>query len=182
MRAAAPLDDPLPDAPRGRAPAPHNADVVAAAGVCLAGALAAFALPPGSLLRMAAGAVALVAPGYLLLQASLPQSSRRERLVHVVVALGLGPAVAALCALALALVPGMFRPAPIVAFVTATSVALALVAVRRRTAEVPAVAVGHAEGTMRRPARPRSLPRADAEGQDVAAVRDDTFQSVPRPR
>lgn len=112
----------------------RSADVVAATGLVLVAALAAVVLADGSTLRpVVALPILMVAPGYLLLQALLvPARSPTERGRHLLVSLGLSPAVLGLLALATAVVPGGFRPLPIAATVTLGCLAFAGVALRRR--------------------------------------------------
>lgn len=110
-------------------------DIVAAVAAVVLAALLAFTLPPGSWPRLVlAGAVAFFAPGYLVLEAAglvrrpLPPSPW----VRAAMAVGLSPAVVAIAALATAVVPGGFKPAPIMAAVTFLSLGLAAVALTRR--------------------------------------------------
>lgn len=107
-------------------------------GVALAlgGALAFASLPDGSPLRvLLAAGVLFFAPGYLLLQAlPIPHTSRWSRATHAFLAIGISPAIVGLLALGTAMVPGGFRPGPIVAVVTLACLGFAGVAWYRRAA------------------------------------------------
>lgn len=110
-------------------------DLLAAAGLVLAAAVAASAGAPGGPLRMVLAAlVVFVLPGYLLLEAALPsrQPGDMPRAMRFAAAVGLSPALVGLAALATALVPGGFKPVTILGAVTLLSIALAAVAVARR--------------------------------------------------
>ncbi len=97
-------------------------------------ALAAFALPEGSIARWAFTLpVVLVAPGYLLLQTIfVPVKPVASRLVHGLVSLGISPALVGLLALSTALVPGGFQPSAIILVVTGASVVFGVLALFRR--------------------------------------------------
>lgn len=112
-------------------------DVVA--GVLLVGcAVVAFALlPDGSGLRLAlALPMLLLVPGYLLIEAvAEPATTGRARLVRLLLALGVSPALVGLLALATALLPVGFRPLPIVIIIVFASLGLGAVALWRRRAQ-----------------------------------------------
>lgn len=112
----------------------RSTDVLAGAGLAVLALLAAIALPDGSTLRLAIVLpILLLAPGYLLLQALLvPTRSLADRGRHLLVSVGLSPAVLGLLALTTAIVPGGFKPASILAVVTAGSLLFAGIALRRR--------------------------------------------------
>lgn len=129
----------MPNAPRKRL---DVADLLAASALMLAAVVCVFALPTGSLVRaIIAGLAILLVPGYLLLQASIRESSPKQRAVHAAIALGVSPAVVGLLALATALVPGGFKAGPIIALVTFASLAFAGVAAWRRAPRRVSLAV-----------------------------------------
>lgn len=103
------------------------------------GVLAAVALPEGNLLRFVlALPVLFFAPGYLLLQALIPAGPESRRMWHALVAVGLSPVLVGLLALSTALVPGGFKPLPILIVVTLGSlVLLGLAAYRRMSRSEP---------------------------------------------
>jgi uncharacterized membrane protein len=111
-------------------------DVLLGGVLALVGAWAFLILPAGSTVRIALVAPVLVlVPGYLLIQTLIvPASPPGRRAVHAVVAIGASPALVALAALATAIVPGGFRPGPIVAVVTLMTLGLAAAALYRRAA------------------------------------------------
>lgn len=110
-------------------------DVALAAALALAAAIAFALLPGGGALRVALVVpVLLVVPGYLLIQALVvPPASGRRRALHSLLAVGVSPGVVGLLALSTALVPGGFRPVPIVVVVTVACLVLAAVALYRRS-------------------------------------------------
>lgn len=124
----APEADPVPLQPSG------TLDVIAAAGLAVLAAFAMAFLAQGSVLRVALVLpVLFFAPGYLLLQAlPIPIFAKWSRAVHGLLAIGISPAVVGLLALSTALIPGAFRPVPIVAVITLACLALAGVALYRR--------------------------------------------------
>lgn len=82
-------------------------------------------------LRAALALVLLpLVPGYLLVQAVEP---RAPRPAHLALALGLGLPLVGLAALATALVPGGFRPMPILVAQAVLAAGLATVALVRRS-------------------------------------------------
>lgn len=111
-----------------------SADILVMSLLMVFAALAAFALPEGSVLRWAFTLpVILVAPGYLLLQAIfVPAQPTSSRLVHGLLSLGISPALLGLLALSTALIPGGFKPGIIVAVVAVGSLVLAGVGLFRR--------------------------------------------------
>jgi uncharacterized membrane protein len=109
-----------------------QADLLAALALVLVAAVAALALGPGPLRVLLTLPALAVAPGYLLVQAAVPRQRPSAWLRHACAALGAGPALLGLCALATALVPGGFRPVPIVLATTAAAALLGAVALLRR--------------------------------------------------
>lgn len=103
----------------------------------LGAAWVAWVLPEGDMLRLVIAApIVLVVPGYLVLQAVfVPARPPRQRLIHVLFAVGLSPVILGLLALTTALVPSGFRTGPIVAVVTVACLALAGLAGYRRAAD-----------------------------------------------
>lgn len=124
-------------------------DVLIAMVLVLVGTFAALVLPEGNTPRLLlALPVLFFAPGYLLIQAALGRrSTRTARGWHAALAVGVSPGVIGLLALVTAIVPGGFRMTPIILTVTVGSVALALLALYRRTAThaAPAAQPGKAE-------------------------------------
>lgn len=112
----------------------RSADVLAGAGLALVALVGAIAIPSGSTVRLAIVLpILLVVPGYLLLQALLvPARPAAERGRHLLVSVGLSPAVLGLLALSTAIVPGGFTRGSILAIVTAGCLVFAGVALRRR--------------------------------------------------
>ena len=112
----------------------RSADILAAAAVAASAGLAYVLLPGGSAVRIVLGlAMVFLVPGYLLLEAAArPSPSLRPKLLRVLAAIGVSPAVVGLAALATALVPGGFKPAAIVLAVTVACAALAGLALWRR--------------------------------------------------
>lgn len=129
-----PQTEDTPKTPPPERPVPGQFDVYLAGALALLGAFAVAALPDGSALRIALVLpVLFFAPGYLLLQAlPIPRVRRWSHGVHALLAIGVSPAIVGLLALSTALIPGGFRPAPIVTVVTVASLALAAVALYRR--------------------------------------------------
>lgn len=117
-----------------RAEFPRSMDLVFALLLIVAGGLAVGYLPEASPARIAlASVVLLVIPGFLLIQAfTVPAAPARRRVLHGLLGLGVSPAVVTLAALSTALFDNGFKPASIVAAVTAVCVALAAVAFFRR--------------------------------------------------
>lgn len=118
----------------------RSPDVALGAVLALVAAFAVAFLPGGTPLRVGLVApVLLVVPGYLLIQAFVVAADpRRSRATHAILAIGVSPGLVGLLALSTAVVQGGFRPVPIVAVVTVACLALAAVAVRRRTVGAPA--------------------------------------------
>lgn len=114
----------------------QHIDLVIAVAIALGGALAFTSLPGGSPLRVVlAAGVLFFAPGYLLLQAlPIPHITRWSRATHAFLAVGISPAIVGLLALGTAMIPGGFRPGPIVAVVTLACLGFAGVAWYRRAA------------------------------------------------
>jgi cation transport ATPase len=110
-------------------------DLIIVASLAVIAAFAAALLPEGNIARMVLVLPALFfAPGYLLLQAlPIPIFSRWSRAVHGFLAIGISPAIVGLLALSTSLVPGGFRPIPIIAVVTLATLAFAGVALYRRS-------------------------------------------------
>ena len=112
---------------------PLVADLGAAAGAAVLAAVAFLALDAGHPLRLVLGlSMLLFVPGFLLLEACLGAGAAAGRWTRVGAAVGLSPPLVGLLALSTALVPGGFRPLPIVLLVTAACVACAGVAALRR--------------------------------------------------
>lgn len=107
--------------------------LIAGVAVLLAGA-ATLVLPDGSTLRLVLVLpILLLAPGYLLLQALLvPARSTAARGRHLLLSLGVSPAVLGLLALSTAIVPGGFTSGAIILVVTVGCVLLAGVGFQRR--------------------------------------------------
>lgn len=119
-----------------QAPLPRLRDTVDLAVAVALVAVAAFArlLPEENALRLLLTLpVLLFVPGYLLIQmfATVPRDAR-DRVVQGLVALGASLPVVGLLALSTAMVPGGFKPTPIVVVVTGACVAFAVVAYLRR--------------------------------------------------
>lgn len=116
-------------------------DLVAAVlWAALAGA-AFLLLPDGSILRviLAVGVLFLV-PGYLVIEAVAGiASSPHQRSVRALVAFGVSPPIVGLLALATAIIPGAFKPLPIVATITVACVIFAAFAMLRRLSAVQGV-------------------------------------------
>lgn len=105
--------------------------------ILVAAACAAYAwLPGGSALRLAlALPVLFFAPGYLLVEAVAgPATTAASRAVRALVALGTSPAIVGLLALGAAVLPGGFRPVPILALIAVACAAMAAAALWRRLA------------------------------------------------
>lgn len=119
-----------------------SADLIVAGALALVAGLAAVGLPDGSTLRLAIVLpIVLLAPGYLLLQALIvPARSAASRGRHLLLSLGVSPAVLGLLALSTAIVPGGFTPGAILLVVTVGCVVLAAVGVHRRRARARVVA------------------------------------------
>lgn len=119
-----------------------SADLLLAAALALAAGAAALMLPDGSTLRLALVLpILLLAPGYLLLQALIvPARSMTDRGRHLLLSLGVSPAVLGLLALSTAIVPGGFTPGAIVLVVTVGCVLLAGIGFQRRRAKARVVA------------------------------------------
>lgn len=146
-RSANPKETPEPKSASNAHGWRQSIDVGIAAALIVFAAIATAVFPDGSLVRMLVVFTALLtAPGYLLIQASLvPARSTRTRFRHLLVSVGVSPAVVALFALSAAILPGGFRPLPIIVFVTAGSLALAGVALLRRWAAQPATVASEDE-------------------------------------
>lgn len=127
--AEATTGDPAPLTPAG------TLDIVIAAALVVIAAFATAILPEGSIARIVMVLpVLFFAPGYLLLQAlPIPIFSSWSRTVHGFLAIGISPAIVGLLALSTSLVPGGFKPVPIITVVTLVSLALAAAALYRRS-------------------------------------------------
>lgn len=106
----------------------NNWDLLAGAGAMLSAMAISFA-SPGLLLAWIGLAILLVVPGYLLVQSWV----RTPQPWHVAAGMGLSIPLVGMLALLTAVVPGGFRPAPIVVTITVGVLALALVAWVRRS-------------------------------------------------
>lgn len=127
----------LRDSPAGE-PGPWSKalDLLACCAL-VAAACAAYAwLPGGSALRMAAAvSVLFFAPGYLLVEAVAgPAGAASARLLRALVAVGTSPAIVGLLALGTAVLPGGFRPVPILALLAVACATMAAAALWRRMA------------------------------------------------
>lgn len=120
----------------------RSVDLLVAAGLMVLAAIVALVLPDGSMLRLAIVVpILLLAPGYLLLQALLvPARSAATRGRHLVLSLGVSPALLGLLALSTALVPGGFKQGAILGVVTVGSIVLGAVGFRRRRAKAHVLA------------------------------------------
>lgn len=132
----------LMDRPRRRrcmmegTPRPRFLDLLACCAL-VASACAAYAwLPGGSALRMAAAiSVLFFAPGYLLIEAVAgPVKSSGARVVRAFLAIGVSPAIVGLLALGAGVLPGGFRPVPILILLAVACGALAVAGFWRRRA------------------------------------------------
>ncbi|HLE46947.1 MAG TPA: DUF1616 domain-containing protein [Candidatus Thermoplasmatota archaeon] len=112
-------------------------DLLVVVLLTILGAAAVWFLPPGNVLRiLLAASVLLFAPGYLLIEAAVVPGGRGQgRLVHGAMAIGASIGLVGVLALGTALVPGGFRPEPMVAVVTAASLTCAALANFRRRAD-----------------------------------------------
>lgn len=125
-------------------------DILIAATLVLAALLAVLALPDGHLLRVVLVVPILLAlPGYLFLQVFfVPPETGMARNWQIMLSIGLSPVLVALLAFSTSLFPGGFRPAAIVAVVTAACLAFAVVTMyRRRRASSLAGAASESNGT-----------------------------------
>lgn len=113
-------------------------DVVIAGVLAVLAAAAAFALPDGNAGRMIFTlSVLLVVPGYLLIQAVVGRARTiPKRMIHLLLSLGLSPAIVGLLALATAIIPGGFQPPWIIALITLWCVAMTGLALWRRKVQV----------------------------------------------
>lgn len=119
----------------------RSIDLLVAASLVLVAGLAALALPGGGVRLAITVPVLMLAPGYLLLQALLvPARSVGDRGRHLLLSLGVSPAVLGLMALSTAIVPGGFTEGVILAVVTLGCLVLAGVGYRRRRATARVVA------------------------------------------
>lgn len=118
-------------------------DLVAAASIAVAAAMAASLLPGGSVLRLVLTLPALfLVPGYLLVQTlARGRGSRSRRGFHMLLALGISPPLVGLLALATALWPSGFRAQGILWAVTLACLFLAAAAFLRRSTQ-PGGALG----------------------------------------
>ncbi|MHB1261120.1 MAG: DUF1616 domain-containing protein [Thermoplasmatota archaeon] len=119
-----------------------NLDLAACVGLVALACLAFLALPGGSFLRMSlAFTVLFFAPGYLLIEAAAgPARSMSSRGLRASLAIGVSPALVGLLALATAVLPGGFRPAPIVVLLAVACLGLAGAAFWRRRTPTPQAA------------------------------------------
>ena len=90
-------------------------DLLACCFLVAAGCTASVGLADGTALRMAfALPLLFFAPGYLLIEAVAgPAKASAHRAVRALLAIGVSPALVGLLALAAAVLPAGFRPAPI---------------------------------------------------------------------
>lgn len=122
-----------PSQSANRSPTRHL-DVLIVGGLAVLAAIVAFTLPAGDPARFALTLpVLLIAPGYLLIQAFIPDATGRTRLVHGLLSIGVSPAVVGLLALSTALIPGGFGATSIIAAVTLWCLIMASIAMLRRT-------------------------------------------------
>ena len=115
---------------------PRTYDLLACC-ILVAAACAAYAwLPGGSPLRMAAAvSILFFVPGYLLGEAVAgPARTASSRALRALVAVGTSPAIVGLLALGTAVLPGGFRPLPILALLAVACAAMAAAALWRRIA------------------------------------------------
>lgn len=113
----------------------RSADLLVAGPLAVLAAVLASALPADNPVRnYGTIAILLTVPGYLLLQTLMvPAPPAAKRAMHVLLGIGVSPAVVGLLALSTALVSGGFGATAIIATVTLACLAFALIAFARRS-------------------------------------------------
>lgn len=176
------MPDSRPELPPATLSQTPVSDLLIGLGLVLVAAAAALALPEGSMLRLALGALGILAPGYLLIQACIvPVRPLRERGLHVVLSLAVGPAFVGMVALLTGAMPGSFTPTAIISLVVVASALCAGGAWYRRSplAERRRVALDVIR-TTRRNAEPAALTvSADPEPAAASASTPPTPSASP---
>lgn len=113
----------------------QSSDLIVAVLLAVASALTASALSAGDPMRaFVTLPILLTVPGYLLIQALLvPAPAAPVRVLHVLLGVGLSPALVGLLAMSTDLLPGGFRPMAIIMAFTGACVVLASIAFVRRS-------------------------------------------------
>lgn len=126
-------------APDGLPRLRDTADLLVAVALVVVAALARLMPEENTLRLLLTLPVLLFVPGYLLIQMFVPLArSGHDRTVQALVALGASLPVVGLLALSTAVVPGGFRPTPIVVVTTGACILFAVVAYLRRWLVPPA--------------------------------------------